>query len=158
MTTFEEILDILTNSMFERKTFIQIVRTGLDSYCHFHREKTDVAYSLSSFQKSVEQIITALSHSRKSIRLFMTADHGILWFKEQTVVPVAMENAKPRYFEGSYENISHSCLITENGRTYTVLTGDDSITRSRRVTEWGFHGGVSAQESLVPLFDITPNF
>ena len=47
--------------------------------------------------------------------------------------------------------------IAESGETFTALTGDKVIARNRRVTEWGFHGGISAQESFVPLFDITLN-
>ena len=157
VTTFEEILDILLNTQFERKTLIQVIRNGLDSVCHYHREKTDVPYMLTQLQQSIEQIVEALSHCPKTVRVFVTADHGILWFNEQTLVPVAKEHAKPRYAEGIYEHIPTSFLLREQGKTYTVLTGDNALIRKRKATEWGFHGGVSAQESFVPFFEICPN-
>jgi hypothetical protein len=50
-----------------------------------------------------------------------------------------------------------SPYIKERGETYSVLAGDTTITRHRKVTEWGFHGGISVQESLVPFLDMTLN-
>ncbi len=154
VTTFEEILDTLTTASFERKTFIQIIRNGLDSLCHYHREKPDIEYMLSQFKMSIERIVEAINRQHRSMRLFMTADHGILWFDNQVTASIA-QSEKPRYLEGLHRHEQKSCLINENGTIYTALTGNTAITRNRKVTEWEFHGGISVQESLVPFFEIT---
>lgn len=156
ITTFEEILDRLQNMDLPNRTFIQIVRTGLDGVCHSHREQPNIDAMLSQLKLDIEQIVKAVGPSQKTVRVFITSDHGILWFKKQKVMPFQSGRASARYtYKESSSDISR-ITIAESGQPVTVLTGDKIIAKNRKVTEWGFHGGISAQESFVPLFDITP--
>lgn len=157
VTTFAEVLDQLEAMAPTHRTFIQIVRMGVDSICHNHREKPNIDTRLDQLEKDIEAIVEVLSHSRRTLRLFVTADHGILWFKDQNVAPFHTKSASPRYTER--ESVASGLpilTIQEEERRFTVLTGDAVISRNRKTTEWGFHGGVSAQESLVPFLDIIP--
>lgn len=160
VTTFEEVLHKLQASALNSgesgcRTFIQIVRTGLDGVCHNHREKPAIDTMLDGLKQNIEQIVEALRPSRKTMRIFATADHGILWFTDQQTVHLSPGTRSPRYVKGEHPSVKTVCIV-ENGDIYSVLTGDDKIARNRKVTEWGFHGGISAQESLVPFLDITP--
>ena len=157
-TTFEEVLDRLQNTDLPNRTFIQIVRTGLDGVCHSHREKPNIDSMLSKLKLDIEQIFEAVGSSQKTVRVFITSDHGILWFTKQKVKPFKSGSASARYTYAKSSSDVSGITIAESGETFTVLTGDEVIARNRKVTEWGFHGGVSAQESFVPLFDITPKW
>ncbi|MYD63883.1 MAG: hypothetical protein F4W91_22870 [Gemmatimonadetes bacterium] len=156
ITTFEEILDRLQNTDLPNRTFIQIVRTGLDGVCHSHREKPNIDAMLSQLKLDIEQIVEAVDSSQKTVRVFITSDHGILWFTRQKVMPFQSGSTSARYTYSQSSPDTSRITIAESGESVTVLTGDEVIARKRKVTEWGFHGGISAQESFVPLFDITP--
>ena len=157
ITTFEEILDRLRNTDLPSRTFIQIVRTGLDGVCHSHREKPNIDAILSQLKLDIEQIVETVGSSQKMVRVFITSDHGILWFTEQKVTPFKSGSASARYTYAKSSSDVSGVTIAESGETFTVLIGDKVIARNRKVTEWGFHGGISAQESFVPFFDINPN-
>ena len=157
ITTFEEVLDKLQTADLTDRMFIQIVRTGLDGVCHSHREKPNIEAMLNQLKLNIEQIVEAVGSSEKTVRIFITSDHGILWFKEQKVMPVQLRSTSARYTYTEPSSDMSGITIAESGETFTALTGDEVIARTRKVTEWGFHGGISAQESFVPLFDITPN-
>ena len=157
ITTFEEVLDRLQNTNLPNRTFIQIVRTGLDGVCHRHREKPNIDAILSQLKLNIGQLVEAVGSFQKIVRVFITSDHGILWFKGQKVMPFQSGSAPARYTYAKPSSDMSGITIAESGETFTALTGDEVIARNRKVTEWGFHGGISAQESFVPLLDITPN-
>ena len=155
VATFAEVLDRLQTTDLTDRVFIQIVRTGLDGVCHSHREKPNVDAMLNQLKSDVEQLVEVVGASEKAMRIFITSDHGILWFKEQKVMPSQLRSKSARFYRESPSDLA-GITVAEAGETFTVLTGDGVIARNRKVTEWGFHGGISAQESFVPLFDITP--
>ena len=154
MTTFTEVLNILAMSEWEVPTYVQIIRTGLDNVCHLHKERPNVDALLDDLKKNIMKLITVLQGGSESFRLFITADHGILWDDEQEVIPLAQEKFKARYTEGTVAARSDVLTLNTDEGTYTVLTGDNVIGKKRKSTEWGFHGGISAQESLVPFWDV----
>ena len=154
VTTFHEVLDTIRISEWSAPTYIQIIRSGLDRVCHSHRERPDITGHLENLKQDVLKLITTLRETGQTFRIFMTADHGILWYTDQDVVSLAREKSKARYTEGHVASGANVLTLNTDGSPYTVLTGDKVIAKQRRVTEWGFHGGVSAQESLVPFWDI----
>lgn len=158
MTAFNEVLEELEQSEWQTPTYVQIIRSGLDSVCHSHRERPNVSSILDDLRKDIVSLIAALQETGKSFRLFITADHGILWYNNQDIVPLAREKSKARYTEGDVACGDNVLTLKSNEGTYTVLTGDKVIGRNRKVTEWGFHGGISAQESLVPFWDVRRTF
>ena len=158
VTTFKEVLAELEMSEWQTPTYVQIIRSGLDSVCHSHRERPNVSSILDDLRKDIVSLIAVLQKASESFRLFITADHGILWYNDQDIVSLAQEKSKARYIEGDVA-CRDNVLTLKNGEgTYTVLTGDKVIAKNRKVTEWGFHGGISAQESLVPLWDVRRTF
>ena len=154
MTTFDEVLGTIKTSEWPTHTYVQIIRSGLDSACHSHRERPDVPSLLEGLRQDILSLLEVLQKTGKSFRLFITADHGILWYSEQDIVPLAQEKFKTRYTKGNVASGNNVLTLQSEEGTYTVLTGDKVIAKQRKVTEWGFHGGVSAQESLVPFWDV----
>ncbi len=154
VTTFDEFLGKLSEAEFPHPTYLQIIRTGLDSVSHTHREKPNVPALLDNLKNDIMALVDVLREIDTSFRLFITADHGILWYTNQDVVPLANEKYKMRYTEKTCATRENVCTLKSHGSTYTVFLGDSEIARARRTTEWGFHGGISAQESLVPFWDI----
>ena len=158
MTTFNEVLEKLEQSEWQTPTYVQIIRSGLDRVCHFHRERPNVSSLLDDLRKEIVSLIAVLQETGKSFRLFITADHGILWYTNQDTVQLAREKSKARYTEGDVAYGDNVLTLKNDESTYTVLTGDKVIATNRKVTEWGFHGGISAQESLVPFWDVRRTF
>ena len=154
MTTFDEVLQTIKTSEWSVHTYVQIIRAGLDGVCHFNRERPNVDLLLEDLKQDILLLLEILQEIGKSYRLFITADHGILWYADQDIVPLAEEKGNARYAEGTIVGGDNVLTLKTDEGTYTVLTGDKVITKNRKVTEWGFHGGISAQESLVPFWDI----
>lgn len=154
MTTFDEVLQTIKTSEWFAHTYVQIIRSGLDGVCHSNRERPNTKSILNDLKRDIFLILEILQETKKSFRLFITADHGILWYADQDIVPLAQERFKARYTEGTVVGTDNVLTLNTEARPYTVLTGDKAITKKRKSTEWGFHGGISAQESLVPFWDI----
>ena len=154
MTTFDEVLGTIKASEWSTHTYVQIIRSGLDGVCHFNRERPNIKLLLGDLKRDILLLIAGLQETEKSFRLFITADHGILWYADQGTVPLAQEKFKARYTEGHVASGDGVLTLQSNKEIYTVLTGDKVIAKDRKSTEWGFHGGISAQESLVPFWDV----
>ena len=154
VTTFDEDLETIKASEWPTHTYVQIIRSGLDSACHSHRERPDVFSLLEGLRQDILSLLAVLQKTGRSFRLFITADHGILWYSEQDILPLAQEKFKTRYTEGNVASGDNVLTLQSEQETYTVLTGDKVIAKNRKSNEWGFHGGISAQESLVPFWDI----
>ena len=154
MTTFDEVLEKLGAPEWATHTYVQIIRSGLDTVCHSHRERPDVSSLLEGLRQDILSLLAVLEKTGKSFRLFITADHGILWYTEQDILPLAQEKFKTRYTEGNVALGDNVLTLQSDEGTYTVLTGDKVIAKNRKSNEWGFHGGISAQESLVPFWDV----
>ncbi len=154
MTTFHEVLGTIKTSEWSTRTYVQIIRSGLDGVCHLHRERPNIAQLLENLKADVLALLVALRETGTSFRLFISADHGILWYNDQDIVPLARERFKSRYTEEAVRGGDNVLTLNTDEGTYTVLTGDKAIAKARKTTEWGFHGGISAQESLVPFWDI----
>ena len=154
VTTFDEVLETIKVTEWPTHTYVQIIRSGLDSFCHSHRERPNIISLLEGLKRDVLLLLTVLQETGKSFRLFITADHGILWDDDQDVVFLAQEKFKARYTDGYVATGDNIMTLQSSEGLYTVLTGDKVIAKNRKSTEWGFHGGISAQESLVPFWDV----
>ena len=154
VTTFDEVLEKIKASEWPTHTYVQIIRSGLDSFCHLHRERPDITSLLEGVKRDILSLLTVLQETGESFRLFISADHGILWYDEQDILPILQENFKARYTNGYIASGDNVLRLQSDGKPYTVLTGDRVIAKNRKSTEWGFHGGISAQESLVPFWDV----
>lgn len=154
--TFEQVLDYVDARLPRRRTYLQIVRAGLDGYIHSHRDMPPREHLITAIQADIAGLVEKLQRTGERFVLFVTADHGILWasdFPEESVF--LNEGRVPiRYYLHDE--------VPERIRGITVYHPQDGafslpITHFRRrltTTEWGCHGGVSMAESFVPLLRI----
>jgi hypothetical protein len=136
-------------------SFVLIVREGLDQLCHRHRDQPDVEATVQQLGNEFLVLAQRVRERGVSATLFLTADHGILWRHEHNlrIYGVSSGNVPPRYYEGL---ISGELLWRVNflGNDYSLLAYP-FIRRQLRSTEWGVHGGLSFEESFVPLVKLT---
>ncbi len=152
VSEFDQILDCLADWNFNAPTFVQIVRDGLDQFVHSYRERPDIGSFLRELERSIARLLDLLATFHQRVRVYITADHGILWYQQHDIVPVAGNVQSARYVAGDVQINSNSVVrISEEAGNYSVIVGPQHIYRNRRNNEWGFHGGISGRESLVPF-------
>lgn len=152
VSEFAQILDHLVDSSFNTPTYIQIVRDGLDQFVHRHRERPDIRNVLRELERSICHLLDLLATLRCSVRVFVTSDHGILWYQQQTVITGPGNVQSARYVADEVDGTDNRFFrISDMSGDYTVIVGPQHICRNRRNNEWGFHGGISGRESLIPF-------
>jgi hypothetical protein len=91
-----------------------------------------------------------------NFRLFLTADHGILWRDQLPDDPPIVHDEWTNHARFLTERylLDHGMVVDGPTGVVTGL-GYPYLTRELKNTEWGVHGGFSYQESIVPLIEIT---
>lgn len=151
VSDFSEIVRLLGDKL-KSSTFVQIIREGFDEFAHKQRRLPPVEAILRDIYDEVRQLVKVCEELQLSCRIYLTADHGILWRNE--FEPEVIENCSkchPRY---SNHPIDRSKLFIVEGKEYYCLEYP-KIRRPLRSDEWGVHGGISFQESIVPLIEVT---
>jgi len=131
--------------------YIQIVRQGLDGLCHKHREPPNPENYVQALAQDWRSLLEYLQDLGISARIFLTSDHGILWNKghDLQVWHQGRSMNSPRYLKYAYPSLQ-TLEIGFEGQTYSLLNYP-YIGRSFRTNEWGMHGGLSFEESVVPF-------
>ena len=167
---FEEL-----KAMDASQVYVQIVRTGLDPYAHASR-LDDLPHNRDITRQRIHedicQIRSILTDKEKRILFYIVSDHGILWRDEHDLAPVGQVPGRvnPRYSDPSTKAwLTGECMNTEVGIQNIGRLIDGSkdttsfqltypyLTRSLHSNEWGVHGGLSFQESIVPFIRIEVN-
>jgi len=154
---FSTILAALRTEMHAtsgQKTYVQIVRTGLDGYAHHQKRKPPVEAIVNAIMEEMLALADLFREFGRTIRIHLTADHGILWRDEFSpqIIGHAPAGASPRVC--SWGDLYQQ---DEPGRRFTVgsqefyCLGYPQLRRPLRIDEQGVHGGVSFQESIVPF-------
>ncbi len=65
-----------------RKTYVQIVRTGLDGYAHHQKRRPLVAAIVETILDELFALADLFHESGRTACIHLTADHGILWRDE----------------------------------------------------------------------------
>ena len=137
-----------------RKTYLQILRTGLDGYAHHQKRTPPVAVIVDTIMHEMLSLANLFREAGRSARINLTADHGILWRDdfEPEIVGRASAGASPRSCE--WRDLYRQ---DESGRRF-ALAGREiyclaypKTRRGLRIDEQGVHGGISFQESIVPF-------
>lgn len=140
------------------KTYVQIIRTGLDGYAHSQKRKPPVRAIVEEIWHEFEQLaqLCRETYEKQGLRstLFLTADHGILWSDkfQPEIIGDAPGKSSPRWC--SWKDLYHQ---REQGRRFLVgdeeffCLGYPKLRRPLRIDEQGVHGGISFQESVVPF-------
>jgi len=153
--SFEEILEHIEKSTIT-KSYIQITLSGLDQICHSHQDRPPRQQYLQIILERYQRLLECLRHKTKRALVCLTADHGILWREHtekrlEVVTDIFQEDVRsPRYIKGNLLRSYGKCCVCD-GMRYTLLRFP-VVTRDFRNNEWGMHGGISAWESIVPLF------
>ena len=151
---FKEIL-LKLDKLPSEQVYIQILTNGLDAVSHRHRGRPPVE---SIARHLYENMLLALAeHLQKTgvtALVYATADHGIMWkpepgSEEKQILIQDNRATSHRYAKGAYL-IPNSRQFSCYGTNYTVLAGP-YLFRSLTSLEWGTHGGISFQESVVPF-------
>lgn len=155
VSEFAQILERLADMRLDTPTYVQIVRNGLDQFIHSYRERPDIRHYLRELEKSIQNLLDLLTTFQRHVRVHITADHGILWYEQQTVAAITENPRSARHIAGDLSvSDSRFSKIHEPLASYTVAVGLDHILRRRHTNEWGFHGGISSRESLVPFLTL----
>ena len=148
--SFDDVLAELDSDQLSG-AFVQIVRMGLDSAAHRQREKPNVAAMVADIFADFERLITLFKRKSVSARLHLTSDHGILWAHEHALQAYEFSEAEhPRYYEHAKRG-QHVLNVEFEGKAFALLEYP-YLRRELRANEWGVHGGLSFEESVVPWF------
>lgn len=136
-----------------KKSFIQIVMQGLDGIAHKNRDIPLIEPLTAKIYNSVCDLAYFLSKKNLRGRVYVTSDHGILWKHKNNLLTVPSESAHNHYHARYYP----TKLPTKEGRRFSIFGHNYTslyypyILRQLRSNEWGVHGGISLQESIVPF-------
>ncbi len=142
------------------KTYVQILLTGLDGYAHGQKRKPPIGAIVGEIRDellSLERLFTKLG---LRTRIYLTADHGILWRDEfePQVIGNAPGKSSPRCC--GWNELYHQ---SEPGKRFN-LHGEElfclnypKLRRELRIDDQGVHGGISFQESIVPFITVEVN-
>lgn len=157
---FKEVLQHLTK-LPRGQTYIQVVINGMDQYCHRSHERPParlIARHL--YENILQDFIEHLRRLGVTAKVYATADHGILWREEDGsdggLVVLRDERTKSRRWAKGTLAIPHAKHFTCYGTNYTVL-GFPYLFNKMTAVEWGTHGGLSYQESVVPFVKLEVN-
>lgn len=157
-TNFDEIVRRIDSAEISAGTYLQIAREGLDGLAHSKRElqRVEIDGAITAIRQDIERIAEVLRLKGRSFVVFAVADHGILWKSETDWRKLPSRgNTHSRYSLAPAVSIAsdHFVEIKRGGDTYQLcrypyllgtIPADDS----------GVHGGLSFQESFVPLLTL----
>jgi len=152
VVSFSEVLSVIRNINLEQ-TYVQVVREGLDGVAHRRREVTtaDVDAAVQAIRADVLSLFDELQTRPRPIAVYLTADHGILWKAQHSLEMLQTENrAHPRYATTAPHEQDKSTRFAFDKQTF-YLYHYPYIGAPIRRNDSGVHGGLSAQESLVPF-------
>lgn len=151
---FGEILEDLDKRDLFR-TYVQIYMEGLDGVCHRCREYPPMAAILKEISERVSALRKVLEEKGIRSTIFVTSDHGILWNSEnlQLIDDLQFKDKKsPRYTSGNIVRPFAKAFSLE-GMSITSLFYP-YISHPLKNNEWGVHGGISYEESIVPWYSM----
>jgi len=150
--SFDEVLEMLENKEL-KETFVQIVRMGLDIAAHRYREKPNVPTMVADILTDFHRLGEVYKRKGISAWVHLVSDHGILWAHEHNFQIYEFNIAEhPRHYEHAKSG-KHTLTVEFEGKEFAMLEYP-YLRRDLRANEWGVHGGLSFEESIVPLISI----
>jgi hypothetical protein len=154
---YEEVLRVLSKPPINQ-TYVQIIVDGMDGICHHHRGRPKVrALANALYDDLLMALAETLHKAGVTALVYAIADHGILWKpkpsdRAQLVRLPFQGTASMRYVKGSHI-VPHSRNVTSGDVNYTVLSYPYVFSNFSSL-EWGTHGGLSFEESIVPFVSL----
>ncbi len=135
------------------RTFVQVIRDGTDHVAHEWRDTPPVGALVQGCFDQLERLADVVRSAGRSGLLFLSTDHGMLWREEHALVTLPEPGQPhPRYHEAT--------RIGERLFTFPGVEGTGAalhypyVRRNLRANEWGVHGGLSYEESVIPLVEL----
>ncbi len=154
---FDKALSTLEEDQpFEDKVYVQITRMGMDQDSHNRKEEPNRAAVRDDIANDLNRLAEVADNITDNFRIFVTADHGILWRDElPNNLPIIRDEwaDHARFLDGAHD--MEEGLVQRRDDEVTTGLGYPYLTRELKNTEWGVHGGFSYQESITPLIEIT---
>lgn len=159
---FSFVVDVTGQMLHEnsspRKTYIQILRTGLDGYAHHQKRLPPIDAVVNDVCREYSRLVEIgrkLRHAHgKRTTIYLTADHGILWQRDFQAKQVGegrpSSSARWSPARELHNQIDKGRRFQVNDEAYYCL-GYPKVRRPLRIDEQGVHGGISFQESIVPF-------
>ncbi|MFQ6042700.1 MAG: hypothetical protein ACE5PV_17725 [Candidatus Poribacteria bacterium] len=144
-----------------KKSYIQIVRAGLDQYAHSCLREDLVQkrrVTLKQIRSDLNTIASIFNDKGLKAFIYAISDHGILWRDKTQLEEIdsGFGKSSPRYYgvdERAKFPEDKGRYVRVNELTYFQLDYP-YIRRRLHRNEWGVHGGLSFQESIVPFIKI----
>lgn len=161
----QDFSDVITHlrhkDWYNGPVYLQITLTGPERVAHQLKENPNVEAEVNTIKRKLENLAQLLSSTVPSFRIFATADHGMLWRMEAgddfDELDGDWEHYERRCITDPDPDLSlphdHGWLEEWNGDRYFRLDYP-YLFSGLRSNEPGTHGGLSFQESLVPLIEL----
>lgn len=151
---FREVL-LALRELPREQTYVQILTNGLDAISHRHRGRPPVSViARHLYENMLLALVEQLQKSGATAVVYAVADHGILWKPEpgtgEDLILIQDHRVKSRrYAQGTFL-VPHARQFTCHGTNYSSLAYP-YLFQPLAGLEWGTHGGISFQESVVPF-------
>lgn len=158
INSFEGLVALLREEPLQPPTFIQIVQEGLDGLAHHRRElrRAEIDAAIDKIRVDVSMLVDWLRARGYSVSVYLTADHGLLWRTEHHFRPLVYSGERqPRYARAvtPQEPPAHATRFTVGDVSYDLFHYP-YLAKEIKSNDSGVHGGLSVQESIVPLVKI----
>lgn len=158
IANFESILHLLKKGGLREGSYLQIVREGLDGLAHSKRElhRIEIDSAIQAIWHDVGQLADVFAACQLHYLLVVVADHGILWKNEhQWLMLGDSPTTHPRYSTVTPAIHSESHFIRiECANIPYYLCHYPYLAAAIPADDSGVHGGLSFQESFVPLITL----
>ena len=128
---------------------------GLDGLAHGKRElqRTEVESAVEAIQGDLERLLNLLEQKVSSVVLYLTADHGILWKIEHNWRLLdGIKSSHSRFTSQAVpKHLQDYVVRIENNHPPYYLLRYPYLSNPIAANDSGVHGGLSYQESFVPM-------
>src|SRR5690606_26178513 len=126
VVNFESVLRIIEDEPIPPRSYVQIVREGLDGLAHSKRElrATEVKSAIAALEHDIERLQEAIKRKSDYAVIYITSDHGILWKNEHDWEVLGVPSSKPRYSTTRPDEIllEHVVRLENDGVSFYVFT------------------------------------
>ena len=135
------------------QTYIQIVRSALDDYADGIRVTVPRESLVRELWNDILAVDDALKEHEIRARIYVTADHGLLWKGSGcSFEVVAQERGSLRY--GPTKPAGSRGRWGQIDGTRTWILDYPQLRRNFHVNEQGTHGGISFEECITPFITL----
>ena len=155
VTASRSIADVVTSlgSLSLDRTFVQVIRDGTDHVAHDWRDTPPIGSLVQGCFDQFERLAELVRDAGRSGLLFLSTDHGMLWREEHQLITLPEPGLPaPRYHETS--RIGERIFNFRGSEGAGSAMHYPYVRRNLRTNEWGVHGGLSYEESVIPLVEL----